>query len=63
MIELILYRDFAISKMERKIIKNSSIPRKRYIITLIKVFISIQNELRKITYFDHNCFLPLETID
>lgn len=43
--------------MERKIIKNNEISQKPFLITLLKIYNSIQDELKKLPLFDCKHFL------
>ena len=49
--------------MERKIIKNYSLSHKKFIITLIKIFNDIQEEMKKIPNFDSRNVIELTDID
>lgn len=49
--------------MERKIIKNSSLSHKKFLVILIKIFNEIQIELKKIPSFDSRDVIELTDID
>jgi hypothetical protein len=49
--------------MERKIIKNNEISHKPFLIVLLKIFNSIQDELKKLPTFDCRHLLELKGIN
>jgi hypothetical protein len=49
--------------MERKLVKNNALSHKKFLITLIQIFNSIQQELQKIPNFDCKSIHQLEGID